>query len=34
MGGPVGPVGGAIVMGTFAGDGWEAIKDHLSAVSR
>ena len=34
MGGPVGPVGGAIVMGTFPGDGWEAIKDHLSAVSR
>jgi hypothetical protein len=34
MGGPRGPVGGTIVMGTFAGDGWEAMKDHLSAVSR
>ena len=34
MGGASGPVGGTIVMGTFAGDGWEAIKDHLAAVSR
>jgi alpha-galactosidase len=34
MGGPSGPVGGDIVMGTFAGDGWEAIKDYLAAVSR
>ena len=34
MGGLRGPDGGNIVMGTFAGDGWAAIKDYLSAISR
>ena len=34
MGGARGPDGGTIIMGTFAGDGWAAIKKYLSAISR
>jgi alpha-galactosidase len=34
MGGRRGQDGGSIIMGTFAGDGWAAIKEYLSAISR
>jgi alpha-galactosidase len=34
MGGRVGPDGGKIIVGTFAGDGWAAIRQYLRAISR
>jgi alpha-galactosidase len=34
VGGRRGQNGGEIMMGTFAGDGWAAIKEYLSAISR
>src|SRR5262249_30395647 len=34
MGGRRGQDGAQIIMGTFAGDGWAAIKGYLSAISR
>jgi alpha-galactosidase len=34
MGGREGPDGGKIIMGTFAGDGWAAIRQYLHAISR
>jgi hypothetical protein len=34
MGGRRGPAGAEIIMGTFTGDGWSAIKRYLGAISR
>jgi len=34
MGGRHGPDGGKIIIGTFAGDGWAAIRQYLHAISR
>jgi hypothetical protein len=34
MGGRLGPDGGKVIMGTFAGDGWAAIRQYLQAISR
>jgi len=34
MGGREGPDGGKIIVGTFAGDGWAAIRRYLHAISR
>jgi hypothetical protein len=34
IGGREGPDGGNIIMGTFAGDGWAAIRQYLHAISR
>jgi alpha-galactosidase len=34
MGGRRGPDGGKVTMGTFAGDGWAAIRRYLQAISR
>jgi hypothetical protein len=34
MGGRLGPDGGKVIMGTFEGDGWAAIRQYLHAISR